>query len=333
MKPITIIGGGLAGLTLGIALRREDVPIMIWEAGDYPRHRVCGEFISGQGLQTLDRMGLLANLSGARAASSAAFFSHANRIFQRALPQKAVCVSRFNLDALLAATFCRDGGELRVNSRYRGPLHGEGIVQATGRRAQAQTNGFQWYGLKGHAKNVALEADLEVHLRADGYVGLCSLADGRVNVCGLFRREPRDKALPPLERLTRSDSLLGTRLQHASWDHESVCAVAGLPPYPELSNGCCVGDALAMPAPLTGNGMSMAFEAAELAAEPLVEFARGSVDWNSAILRIRTAQRDRFEARLKWSAFLHKFLFSGPGELLAPTMGALCWRWLFRRTR
>ncbi|HZI32692.1 MAG TPA: NAD(P)-binding protein, partial [Candidatus Binatia bacterium] len=48
-KSITIVGGGLAGLTLGIGLRRRDVPVTILEAGEYPRHRVCGEFISGRG--------------------------------------------------------------------------------------------------------------------------------------------------------------------------------------------------------------------------------------------------------------------------------------------
>ena len=49
MKSIAIVGGGLAGLTLGIGLRQRGVPAALWEAGRYPRHRVCGEFICGRG--------------------------------------------------------------------------------------------------------------------------------------------------------------------------------------------------------------------------------------------------------------------------------------------
>jgi 2-polyprenyl-6-methoxyphenol hydroxylase-like FAD-dependent oxidoreductase len=52
-KEITIAGGGLAGLALACALRRHDVPVTVLEAGNYPRHRVCGEFISGVSEETL----------------------------------------------------------------------------------------------------------------------------------------------------------------------------------------------------------------------------------------------------------------------------------------
>ena len=47
MKPLTIAGGGIAGLALGIALRRRSIPVQVLEAAADPRHRVCGEFISG----------------------------------------------------------------------------------------------------------------------------------------------------------------------------------------------------------------------------------------------------------------------------------------------
>ena len=76
LKPITIVGGGLAGLTLGIGLRQQGIPVTVWEAGHYPRHRVCGEFISGRGQDVLARLGLLESFSqaGAVCARTAAFY-------------------------------------------------------------------------------------------------------------------------------------------------------------------------------------------------------------------------------------------------------------------
>src|SRR5579863_6844543 len=106
-KPVTIIGGGLAGLTLGIGLRQLDVPVTIHEAGRYPRHRVCGEFISGRGQATLARLGLqdLLVQSGAVNARTAAFYSTTRSTGLRSLPAAATCLSRFTLDAALARRF------------------------------------------------------------------------------------------------------------------------------------------------------------------------------------------------------------------------------------
>src|SRR5436190_16210061 len=97
MKPITIVGGGLAGLTLGIGLRRRGIPVVIWEAGHYPRHRVCGEFISGRGQDTLARLNLRDWFikAGAVMARNAAFFSGKSRSPIRPLASPALCLSRF----------------------------------------------------------------------------------------------------------------------------------------------------------------------------------------------------------------------------------------------
>jgi 2-polyprenyl-6-methoxyphenol hydroxylase-like FAD-dependent oxidoreductase len=331
MRPITIVGGGLAGLTLGIGLRREGVSVTVWEAGMYPRHRVCGEFISGRGLQTLQRFGFLKEMEKqGRNATTAAFFTRHRSLFAHSLPQKALCISRLCLDAFFARQFCDEGGELRLNSRWKGQRAKEGMVRASGRRIHTQAEGFRWYGLKAHVEGVELESDLEMHFGSKSYIGLCRLAGNRVNVCGLFRGRPGDARAPGFDLLKES-----IRARNAQWDEGSFCAVAGLPPYPAISeDGCAVGDALSMPAPVTGNGMSMAFESAELAVKPLACYARGLIDWADAVRQLQKAFRQTFEKRLKWSSLLHRLLFAGPATpLLVRAAGPGCWKWLFHLTR
>jgi 2-polyprenyl-6-methoxyphenol hydroxylase-like FAD-dependent oxidoreductase len=331
MKPITIIGGGLAGLTLGIGLRREGVPVTIWEAGSYPRHRVCGEFISGRGLQTLQRFGLLDEIQKqGRNATTAAFFARDRSLFAHSLPQKAPCISRLCLDAFFARQFCNEGGQLLLNSRWKEQGPKESVVRATGRRIQMQAEGFRWYGLKAHVEGIELKSDLEMHFDSNSYIGLCRLSDNRVNVCGLFRARPGDARAPGFKLLKES-----VRARNAQWDEDSFCAVAGLPPYPAISkDACAVGDALSMPAPVTGNGMSMAFESAELAVKPLARYARGLIGWGEAAGQLQKVFRQAFGKRLKWSCLLHRLLFAGPATpLLVRAVGGGCWKWLFHRTR
>src|SRR5580704_6803665 len=131
-RPITIIGGGLAGLTLGIGLRQQNVPVTIQEAGDYPRHRVCGEFISGSGQTVLERLGLLSHFQNAGAiyAHTVTFICGTTPSPVRRLATPALCLSRHKMDALLAEIFQQSGGELRTRSRWTSGFDGEGIISA-----------------------------------------------------------------------------------------------------------------------------------------------------------------------------------------------------------
>ena len=342
-ETVTIVGGGLAGLTLGIGLRQRGVPVTMWEAGRYPRHRVCGEFISGGGQNSLARLGLLEGLqrAGVGSAGSAAFFAGKTRVAARPLPKAALCVSRFVLDEWLAREFQRLGGELRLGGRWLGEF-GTGIVRATGRRAEPMTDGWRLFGLKAHARGVALAADLEMHFVPSGYVGLCRLAGGEVNICGLFRSK---SVVPDLAQRWRdwlggpAASVLHSRVADARFDEDSFCSVAGLCLRPQRAtqrNECCVGDALTMIPPVTGNGMSMAFESAELAIEPLAEFSYGQLTWDGARHEIATRCDKRFTPRLRWAAWVQRALFQPLARAVLMFLAARSewfWRGIFGRTR
>ncbi len=343
-KTITIAGGGLAGLTLGTALRQRGIPVTIWEAGHYPRHRVCGEFISGAGQSVLEQLGLreLLMSAGAILARQTVFFFGNAASPPRPVKPAAICLSRYTIDALLAQEFEKLGGDLRQGAAQRESRLGEGTVRATGRRVQPVQNGWRWFGLKAHARNVELSADLEMHCLPNQYVGLGRIEDDKVNVCGLFRRHAGDKD----SHANRHELLLGPpgsilrqRLEKAEWDERSFCSVAGLPLQPQRAAGrneCCIGDALTMIPPATGNGMSMAFEAAGAAIEPLEQYCLGKTSWAEACEQVALGCDRLFSRRLRWAAWLQRLLFASYIQnrfgRLALNSGFV-WNILFARTR
>jgi len=336
-KAISIVGGGLAGLALGIGLRRQGVPVTIYEAGHYPRHRVCGEFVSGRGQQFLERLGLgsLLAAAGAVPARTVAFFSTNSATPARSLPFPALCLSRWQMDARLADAFRSLGGELHEDQRADASAAGEGWVRASGRRLAAESPGPRWFGLKIHARNVPLSADLEMHVSPKGYVGLCRIENGEVNVCGLFRRDPAEASAPLAARqllLGAPGSQLHQRLTGAEFDEASFCAVAGLslaPVRAVVRPEVCVGDALTMIPPVTGNGMSMAFESAEIALGPLVAWSRGQCPWLEAHRAIAHQCDHQFARRLFWARQVQSLILTVP---LQNSLVALArWQpWLWR---
>ena len=99
-REIEIIGGGLAGLALGLGLRRAGVPATVFEAGDYPRHRVCGEFITGLGEGTVARLGLAPLLADAGRLSEVEWFLGGRPLRRQRLPAPALALKSWRVSAM-----------------------------------------------------------------------------------------------------------------------------------------------------------------------------------------------------------------------------------------
>jgi len=309
LRPIEIIGGGLAGLSLGLALRRAGVAVALSEAGAYPRHRVCGEFISGLSAETIAKLGLAPFLHDALRHHEVMWFMNGRPARTQTLPSPALALSRHRLDGRLADAFVAAGGQLNVNTRVAALHADSGRVFATGRdRSPAR-----WLGLKIHACNLPLHCDLELHLGADAYVGLTRVEEGRVNVCGLFRRRAlQAKGVDLLLAYLRESelSVLAGRLAQADADGGSFSAVAavGFNRRVAANDRVVIGDACAVTPPFTGNGMAMALQSAEAALAPLVAYSHGVTGWDEARRAIHASLQSRFRLRLAVAELLHPFL-------------------------
>jgi len=53
-----IAGGGLAGLTLAVQLADAGYSVILFEKEKYPFHKVCGEYISMESFNFLERIGI-----------------------------------------------------------------------------------------------------------------------------------------------------------------------------------------------------------------------------------------------------------------------------------
>ena len=318
-RTITIVGGGLAGLTLGLLLRRDGVPVEVWDAGTYPRHRVCGEFISGRGLEILRQLGIPKLVESGIEAKSVRFFHSEWCSSAFTLPESAFSIDRATLDHGLAAEFRNAGGQLRENQRWTRPYELEGVVRATGRRL-SNDGRQQFIGFKVHAHDLPLSADLELHFSDEAYVGLSRQKGGTVNVCGLFQKSAgvRDvelrngdvfrEVLSPVAR---------ARLADARLDKDSFRAVAGISLKRETTRNtkeCRIGDSICMIPPMTGNGMSLAVESASLAAPFLANYSRGQAAWVEARKNISQTCDGYFRRRLFSASILQKAAFTSIGR-------------------
>ena len=112
---ILIIGGGLAGLTSAIHLAKAGVSVTVVEPNSYPKHKVCGEYLSNEVLPYLNSLGFDPFDFGATKIDRFQLSSVHGRLTEAKLPLGGFGSSRYILDQQLAELAKNQGAQIIID--------------------------------------------------------------------------------------------------------------------------------------------------------------------------------------------------------------------------
>lgn len=317
-------GAGPAGSSAAIAASLAGARVMLYDHSRFPRHKVCGEFLSPGIIGELHKLGVFEQFLARRPAPIRRLsLWFGTKQAGAHLPDEAFGLSRYAFDDLLF-TRARELGAAVIRARPESPP--EPLVIAHGRAASDKpARGRRLFGFKAHFDGPADDA-IELYFSRHAYVGVSPIENGRTNVCGLapewrlrqsgFEFDDIVDSFPPLrdrlrplrrsmEWLAAGPLVFGNRFRHrgAQWT------------YP-------AGDALSFVDPFTGSGI-------------LAAVATGALAGTCAATGIAAAQylklcRAQLAAPFRFSSVFRTVLSFGWADRLGPLVPP---ELLFRLTR
>jgi flavin-dependent dehydrogenase len=300
---IIIIGGGLAGLTSAIHLSREGMRVLVIEKHRYPRHKVCGEYLSREVLPYLRSLDAdpftLQPVEISRFIISAAD----GQSVETHLPLGGLGISRYALDNFLMQKAVNAGctilyenvinvfyenGRFHVEMARHNELTADLVLGAYGKRAVLHKPGLPvqhspWLAVKGHYEGDFPEDLVALHTFDGGYCGVSRVEKNKLNVCYLVHYDSfkpykniaaHQHAVlfrnPFLRQLFENSRALFTKPLSISQISFAIRAKI-------QDHILMLGDAAGLLHPLCGNGMAMAILGAKVAAESIQQFVQGKL--------------------------------------------------------
>ena len=295
---VFVIGGGVAGCAASIALSRNGRSVTLIEREPTPRHKVCGEFLSGEALEDLTALGIDVAALGAVPISHVRLAA-SRRAAEAPLPFPAASLTRKTLDTALIAETIAAGVRIErgrsVQSLGRTPTGSwratldDGAVYevptvflATGKhdlRGHARPKDRQrWVAFKTYyrlapAQAAELARTSELMLYPGGYGGIQPVEGGIANLCWVVQQRYFARAgnrwESHLAAMKQACPHLAMRLAGAEPLLPKPIAITHIP-YGFIrrtsdSGLYCIGDQAAVIPSFTGDGISLALHTARCA--------------------------------------------------------------------
>jgi flavin-dependent dehydrogenase len=364
-----VVGAGPAGSAAATVLARGGRKVLLLEKDVFPRHKVCGEFLSADALPSLDRIGARERVLRATGERMTRGTLHlpGGRAVSFALPEPAIGISRFRLDDLLAAGAREAGAELRFGIRVvsaepagdagfrvrfvqRGQeesVDAPAVIGAWGRwdaldRSRAFQRGSRFFGWsRDYSGAESLAGEVRLYLFPGGYCGLSRVEGGMVNLAGVVSEAGWKSAgggwPGVLAAARRSNARLDSDL--SPLEAGPVGFLGTGPVYftakPPTEKGILMaGDAAGVLDPFSGEGQSAALASGILAAETVERQLSGELTRPECERAYRQEWRRRFARRFAWSAaFRRLVLHRGIGAVAGRLAGEKIVRFAISATR
>jgi flavin-dependent dehydrogenase len=347
IRDVAVLGAGIAGSSLAITLADRGWDTVLIDRQLFPRHKVCGEFLSPESQSTLNTLGLLRTVESLQPSlinKIRLIFSHGEAL-EITLPGNALGVSRYVLDSALHSEALRSGVQMQTATTVTSVYPNEGgytietkqgerrelvkvraVIAAWGANRRSGLPGYTpigsvrntYMGVKSHFAGIDMEPVVELYVFPGGYLGISPIEGGLVNVAALLTRKAFGKTektiLGMIVAAARRNPKLYQKLAKATPIPGTQAAVApvNLNRKPLAWDVIPhVGDAALMIPPLCGDGMSIALRSALLCASLADSYLRGDISLTSWQHEYTQSVQREFKGPMRWGRFL-QWLFGLP---------------------